>query len=110
MQQPALLEACPSTSKLSMYVLDLRSWMPQVCKSLRFSGVTVPRGYEAAFQRALWTFRHQRVYCASARALVPLRPLPAAGLASCAQVRRGAAWRRVASAKAVLGLLVSSCG
>ena len=78
-------------SKLSVCVHYLRSITPQVCKSLRFSGVTVPRGYEAAFQRALWTFRHQRVYCASARALVPLRPLPAAGLASCAQVRRRAA-------------------
>ena len=70
--------------------------MPQVCKSLRFSGVTVPRGYEAAFQRALWTFRHQRVYCARARALVPLRPLPAGGLASCAQVRCGSAPNRLA--------------
>ncbi len=59
----------------------------QVVKSLRFSGVSVPRGYEAAFQRALWTFRHQRVYCADARALVTLAPLPAGGLGAGAQVR-----------------------
>ncbi len=57
-----------------------------MCKSLRSSGVTVPAGYEAAFQRALWTYRHQRVYCADARTLVPLRPLPAGGLAASAQV------------------------
>ncbi len=53
----------------------------QVCKSLRFSGVKVPREYEADFQRALWTFRHQRVYCPAARAVVHLRPLPPGGLA-----------------------------
>jgi exonuclease-1 len=53
----------------------------QVCKSLRFSGVKVPREYESEFQRALWTFRHQRVYCPTAHAMVHLRPLPPGGLA-----------------------------
>lgn len=41
----------------------------------------VPREYETGFQRALWTFRHQRVFCPTARALVHLRPLPQGGLA-----------------------------
>ncbi len=52
-----------------------------MCKCLRFSGVGVPREYETGFQRALWTFRHQRVFCPSARRLVNLRPLPPGGLA-----------------------------
>lgn len=32
----------------------------QLLKVLRFSGVPVPAGYEAAFQRAVWAFRHCR--------------------------------------------------
>lgn len=35
----------------------------QACRSLRFGGTAVPCGYEEAFQRALWTFKHQRVFC-----------------------------------------------
>jgi exonuclease-1 len=48
----------------------------QVCKCLRFGGVRVAPEYEAGFQRALWTFRHQRVFCPQRRALAHLRPLP----------------------------------
>ena len=33
---------------------------PQLVKVLRFSGVPVPAGYENAFQRAMWAFRHCR--------------------------------------------------
>ena len=58
----------------------------QVCKSLRFSGTSVPQGYEQAFQRALWTFLHQTVYCPAACACVPLRPFPPGGLLSSSQV------------------------
>jgi len=36
--------------------------MLQVCKYLRFSGVSVPQEYEAGFQRALWTFRYLLCY------------------------------------------------
>ena len=35
----------------------------QVVKSLRFSGVPVPRDYEIRFQMVLWVFRHQLVFC-----------------------------------------------
>ena len=52
----------------------------QVCRSLRLSGTTVPRTYEAAFQRAIWTFHHQRVYDPAAKTMVHLRPLPQTGL------------------------------
>ena len=52
----------------------------QVCKCLRFSGITIPLAYEAAFQRAIWTFNHQRVFCPQRRALVHLRPVPEGGL------------------------------
>lgn len=58
----------------------LQIFAPQVCKCLRFSGVSVPRGYEEGFQRALWTFRHQRVYCPHRRRLVHLRDLPPGAL------------------------------
>lgn len=52
----------------------------QVVKSLRFGGVPVPRDYEARFQRVLWLFRHQRVFCPAAQACVHVRPLPPGGL------------------------------
>lgn len=52
----------------------------QVCKSLRFNGTQVPRGYEERVQRALWVFRHQRVFCPHAKQVVHLRPLPPGGL------------------------------
>ena len=57
-------------------------YVAQVCKSLRFSGVSVPRDYEQGFQRALWTFQHQRVWCPHRKQLVHLRPLPQGGLAA----------------------------
>ena len=53
-----------------------------MCKSLRFSGVSVPRDYEQGFQRALWTFQHQRVWCPNSRQLMHLRPLPPGGLSA----------------------------
>ena len=41
-----------------MYEADTNcSNVVQVCKYLRFSGVSVPQEYEVGFQRALWTFR-----------------------------------------------------
>ena len=51
-------------------------------RALRLGGrVAVPPGYEAAWARAVWTFRHQRVFCPSARTMVHVSPLPAGGLA-----------------------------
>ena len=58
----------------------LPSGLVQVCKHLRFKGTTVPRDYEERFQRTLWVFRHQRVFCPRARALVHVRPLPPGGI------------------------------
>ena len=52
----------------------------QACKSMKFGGVTVPPGYEAAFQRAIWTFQHQRVFDSQTKQMVHLRPLPEGGL------------------------------
>lgn len=54
-------------------------------KSLRFS-CAVPRTYEEDVQRAVWTFRHQRVFCPRQRRVVHLRQLPEAGLAATAAV------------------------
>ncbi|MEW5306929.1 MAG: hypothetical protein WDW36_009359 [Sanguina aurantia] len=55
----------------------------QVVRTLRFGGKTaVPRDYEASFQRVVWLFRHQRVFCRRAQGMVHLQPLPPAGLAS----------------------------
>ena len=55
-------------------------------RALRFDGVAVPPGYEEAVQRALWTFRHQRVYCPRRRATVPLSEPPGGTLAAQAAV------------------------
>lgn len=51
---------------------------------LRYSGISVPRSYEADLQRALWTFRHQRVVDPATRRMVHLQPLPDGGLAAAA--------------------------
>lgn len=40
----------------------------------------MPQGYEAAFQRAIWTFQHQRVFDSMTKQIVHLRPLPEGGL------------------------------
>lgn len=53
----------------------------QVAKSLRFT-CSVPKGYEEDVQRAIWTFRHQRVFCPQSRRLVHLTPLPVRHLLS----------------------------
>ena len=49
---------------------------------MRFGSVVVPKGYEAAFQRAIWTFQHQRVFDRHTQQLVHLKPLPTGGLAA----------------------------
>lgn len=54
--------------------------LKQVCKALRFGGTSLPKGYEASFQRAKWTFRHQRIYKSESRSLSHLRDLPSHGL------------------------------
>ncbi|KAK9828537.1 hypothetical protein WJX72_000649 [[Myrmecia] bisecta] len=73
------------------HVRKLKTFI-KVCRALRFNGTSVPRGYEADFQRALWTFHHQRVFCPQSHKLVHLRELPAGGLAmSAALVAGGAA-------------------
>ena len=40
----------------------------------------MPQGYEAAFQRAIWTFQHQRVFDSMTKQMVHLRPIPEGGL------------------------------
>ncbi|GIL85034.1 hypothetical protein Vretifemale_13660, partial [Volvox reticuliferus] len=54
----------------------------KVVRFLRFNGTSLPPGYEVRFQRTIWLFRHQRVYCPVTRALTHLRPLPPGGLAA----------------------------
>jgi exonuclease-1 len=61
------------------YVRKYRGFV-KLLRVLRFSGVAVPPGYEAKFQRALWAFRHCRVYCPAARRMVHLTPLPGGGI------------------------------
>ena len=45
-------------------------------RSMRLAGKSVPAGYEEGLCRALWTFKHQTVFCPHARECVPLTPLP----------------------------------
>ena len=49
--------------------------------------MTVPKGYEGAFQRAIWTFRHQRVFDDITKQIVHLRPLPEGGLAAALDIQ-----------------------
>lgn len=77
----------------------------QVCKSLRFSGLAVPQGYEQAFQHALWAFTHQTVYCPRSCACVPLHPVPPSGLEASAQVCMAPAGQNGAGGSAADSLL-----
>lgn len=55
-------------------------------RALKFDGVAVPEGYEEKVQKALWTFKHQRVYCPEKMCLVHLHDIPSLGLAGSAKV------------------------
>ena len=48
----------------------------RVVRSLRLAGKRVPAGYEEGLCRALWTFKHQTVFCPHSLECVPLGPLP----------------------------------
>ncbi|GMH41851.1 hypothetical protein BSKO_09761 [Bryopsis sp. KO-2023] len=54
----------------------------KACKILRFSSQSVPKNFESDFQKVIWLFRHQRVYCPEAKELVHLTPLPEGGIGS----------------------------
>lgn len=47
---------------------------------MRFNGNSPPPGYEIRFQRIIWLFRHQRVFCPTSSTLAHLRPLPQGGI------------------------------
>ncbi|CAN0550607.1 unnamed protein product, partial [Ectocarpus sp. 12 AP-2014] len=50
---------------------------PKVLRAVKFdSAGSFPRGYEADFQRALLTFRHQRAFDPVSRSVVHMTPLP----------------------------------
>ncbi|RMZ55917.1 hypothetical protein APUTEX25_004341, partial [Auxenochlorella protothecoides] len=51
-------------------------------QALKWDGTAVPPQYLVRFQRALWSFRHQRVYCRTQQATIPMTPLPEGGLAA----------------------------
>lgn len=51
-------------------------------RGLKFDGIRVPPEYEKKVQRALWTFKYQRVYCPRRQRVVHLNDLPEDGLES----------------------------
>lgn len=51
-----------------------------VIRHLRFEGAAVPKGYEQRVQDAVWTFKHQWVFCPVAGHCVHVTPLPEGGL------------------------------
>lgn len=54
----------------------------KILRAIRMEGkVRVPPTYEAEFERAILTFRHQRVFDPATKKLVPLTPIPAEHLA-----------------------------
>ncbi len=54
----------------------------RVIRGLRFDGIKVPGTYAAKVQRALWTFKYQRVYCPRRKCAVNLHEIPELGLES----------------------------
>ncbi|KAF1313733.1 Exonuclease 1, partial [Globisporangium splendens] len=55
----------------------------KIIRALRLEGkVRIPPTYEAEFEKALLTFRHQRVYDPKTRQIVLLTPIPDRGLAA----------------------------
>jgi len=54
----------------------------RVIRGLRFDGIKVPKEYAGKVQRALWTFKYQRVYCPRRRCVVNLNEIPELGLES----------------------------
>ncbi len=86
----------------------------QVVRALRFDGVKIPEGYEQRVQRALWTFKHQRVYCPRRRAAVHLHEVVGGELAAGTRVPAAAQVRQYARGYQVLSdgaafLAVGSC-
>ena len=71
--------------KAHAHIRRTRDFM-RALRALRFDGVVAPKGYEIKFQRALWTFRHQRVYCPRRRELVHVTEIPGGSLAAHAAV------------------------
>ncbi|XP_049936342.1 exonuclease 1 isoform X2 [Nymphaea colorata] len=49
----------------------------KIIKHLRYNGMSVPPSYEEDFKKAIWTFRHQRVYDPSTEDIVHLSEPPA---------------------------------
>jgi 5'-3' exonuclease len=71
--------------KAHQHIRRTRDFM-RALRALRFDGVQAPPGYEVKFQRALWTFKHQRVYCPRRREIVPLTEPVGGSLAAQASV------------------------
>ena len=68
----------------------IRRWrsFPRACKQLRFQGTSLPAGYEGAFQCAVWTFCHQRVFCPRRKEVVHLTPVPGGALSPDPELRK----------------------
>eukprot|EP00485_Elphidium_margaritaceum_P009735 CAMPEP_0202708586 /NCGR_PEP_ID=MMETSP1385-20130828/20756_1 /ASSEMBLY_ACC=CAM_ASM_000861 /TAXON_ID=933848 /ORGANISM="Elphidium margaritaceum" /LENGTH=1036 /DNA_ID=CAMNT_0049367593 /DNA_START=62 /DNA_END=3169 /DNA_ORIENTATION=+ len=63
-------------SKAHAYMLSMKKWQ-KALQRIRFDGkCIVPKEYQHGYQKALYTFRHQRVYDPTQKKLVHLQPLP----------------------------------
>lgn len=65
--------------KAHMHIRKFKGFVKAI-RAMRFSGCSIPREYEVGFQRAIWAFRHQRIYCPDRRALAHLNDLPNGGI------------------------------
>ena len=80
---------------------------------LRYNGTSVPRSYESDLQRALWTFRHQRVLDPAVGRMVHLTQLPHEGLVATSAQLPAAATKLQAHELDFLGPLLTDdvvCG
>ena len=62
----------------------------QAVRALKFNGVQVPPDYLKKCQRALWVFKHQRVYCPERKVTVHLHEVQGGDLALGARVPEAA--------------------
>ena len=71
------LQTIPGVGPKTAYrLMNLSKSYKKVLRRLRYDGKSVPDGYAENFEKALMTFRHQRVFDPIRKQLVHLEPVP----------------------------------
>lgn len=71
------LQTIPGVGPKTAYrLMNLSKSYKKVLRRLRYDGKSIPDGYAESFEKALMTFRHQRVFDPIQKRLVHLEPVP----------------------------------